>query len=229
MATRFSCDTMKQIIEQLGEKYNFGRDDALAYLTHRTDTILPKKLQISSEKKKSGDEAVFASKQAREYAEQHHFVPVGKGGGKDGKWTKKDIEDAVRARTGSIFISDAARKLIDESDIVLPANFTGTGKDGMVKESDVKKYIKSIKSSGPSDSVDMLTRITDKALELAKQNKLSDATILAIPGTTKTGKISINDVKDFLKKREEREEEPSDEEPSDEEQSDGDDQDSDED
>ena len=214
MATRFSCDTMKQIIEQLGEKYKFERDDALAYLTHRTDTILPKKLQISSEKKKSGSEAVFASKQAREYAEQHHFVPVGKGGGKDGKWTKKDIEDAVRARTGSIFISDAARKLIDESDIVLPANFTGTGKDGMVKESDVKKYIKSIKSSGPSDSVDMLTRITDKALELAKQNKLSDATILAIPGTTTTGKISINDVKKFLEKREE--------EPSDEEQSDGD-------
>ncbi len=211
MATRFSCDTMKQIIDQLGEKYKFESNDALAYLTHRTDTILPKKLQISSEKIKSGGEAVFASKQAREYAEEHHFVPEGNGSGKDGKWTKKDIEDAVRARTGSFFISDAARKLIDESEIVLPANFTGTGKNGLVKESDVKKYIKSIKPHAQPDSVDMLTRITAKALELAKQNKLSNDTILAITGTTTTGKISINDVKKFLSSLEDSDEEDSNE------------------
>ena len=198
MATRFSCDTMKQIIEQLGEKYNFETDNALEYLTHRADTILPKKLQITSEQKKTSPEVVFASKQARDFAEEHNFVPVGKGGGKDGKWTKKDIEEAVRSRTGSIFISDAARKVLDESNIVLPARFTGTGKDGLIKESDVKKYIKSIKDITPSDSVDLLDRITEKALDLAKQNKLSDATILSIPGTTKTGKISINDVKKYL-------------------------------
>ena len=189
---------MKQIIDQLGEKYEFEADDALAYLTQRTDTILPKKLQITSKKTKSTTDVVFASKQAREYAEEHHFVPVGKGGGKDGKWTKKDIEQAVRARTGSVFISDAARKLIDETNIVLPANFTGTGKDGLIKESDVKKFIKSIKTADASDSVDLLASITEKALALAKEHQLSDDTILSIPGTTTTGKISINDVKKYL-------------------------------
>lgn len=214
MATRFSCDTMKQIIDQLGEQYKFEADDALAYLTQRTDTVLPKKLQITSKKIKSTTEVVFASKQAREYAEEHNFVPVGEGGGKDGKWTKKDIEQAVRARTGSIFISDAARTLIDESNIVLPVNFTGTGKDGLIKESDVKKFIKSIKPADVSDSVDLLDSITEKALVLAKEHQLSDDTILSIPGTTRTGKISINDVKKYLSSleaSEESEDEPEDE------------------
>ena len=160
--------------------------DAMSRLA--AEGLLPKKLIPAELVQKSK----FASKTAEELAESFKENPEFKiddivGTGKNGSITCADIKKGIK-KPATVPISPAAKKFAEENGVDF-ADIIGTGDNGKILLDDIKKTVIPAKKF----------EITEKALELANELKLTEEQLEKISGSGKNGKIGVNDVKSFAK------------------------------
>jgi pyruvate/2-oxoglutarate dehydrogenase complex dihydrolipoamide acyltransferase (E2) component len=131
-----SAATLQTIILNLSQKYDFDNTEALSYLA--SEELLPNKLIPKSGKV----ESIFASKKAKEMAEEFGITPEGEGSAKNGKFNVSDIELLVHRtkKVHKMLISPNALNLANENNLSLTDKI-GTGKDGRIVLKDVEKWI----------------------------------------------------------------------------------------
>lgn len=137
MAT--SADQLAKIIKSLGELYNFDEQSALKVLGDKK--LLPKKLIP----KESIVDTIYASKQAKAFAEKEGLTPTGATSGLGGKYTLQDLKKMSVKKVEKLIISPSALLYANANDIDI-TSIEGTGKDGNILLADVKALVADVKA-----------------------------------------------------------------------------------
>ena len=132
MAT--SAYQLAKIIKSLGELYNFDEQSALKMLGDKN--MLPKKLIP----KDSIADTVYASKQAKAFAENEGLTPTGATSGLGGKYTLQDLKKMLVKKVEKLIISPSALLYANVHKIDI-TSIEGTGKDGNILLADVKALV----------------------------------------------------------------------------------------
>lgn len=185
MAT--SAQSLSTIISTLSKKYKFDEDKALKHLASMD--LLPKKMLKEKDDKKDKEESPWASKKAKELAEAHNIVPNGLGTAKNGKWKLEDVEKLLNKPVKEkISISPNAQNLADENDLDIKGR-TGSGHNGRIVLKDVERWIE--ERDGPA------LDISDRALQEAKKEGISDDELSSIHGSGENGRIILKDIQKY--------------------------------
>lgn len=185
MAT--SAQSLSTIISTLSKKYKFDEDKALKHLASMD--LLPKKMLKEKDDKKDKEESPWASKKAKELAEAHNIVPNGLGTAKNGKWKLEDVEKLLNKPVKEkISISPNAQNLADENDLDIKGR-TGSGHNGRIVLKDVERWIE--ERDGPA------LDISERALQEAKKEGISDDELSSIHGSGENGRIILKDIQKY--------------------------------
>ena len=148
MAT--SAVKLSEIIDVLAKEYDFDSTDAISFLASKG--VLPKKLMPSSPatpKKVS----LFASKQAKEFAEENGINTEGiVGSGVGGKLTLSDVKAYMTPppKKSKLNASPHAVKFALENEIKLDGR-AGSGNDDKILLDDVKRWLSESSQSSDDD------------------------------------------------------------------------------
>ena len=140
MAT--SAAKLSEIIDVLAEEYDFDSKNAISFLASKG--ILPKKL-IPSPPATPKKVSLFASKQAKEFAEENGINTEGiDGSGVGGKLTLSDVKAYMTPppKKSKLNASPHAVKFAVENRINLDGRY-GSGNDNKILLDDVKKWLSS--------------------------------------------------------------------------------------
>jgi pyruvate/2-oxoglutarate dehydrogenase complex dihydrolipoamide acyltransferase (E2) component len=149
MAT--SAEKLSKMIDVLAEEFDFDSNEAITFLASKG--ILPKKL-IPSPPATPKKVSLFASKQAKEFAEENGINTEGiVGSGVGGKLTLSDVKGYMTPppKKSKLNASPHAVKFAIENDIKLDGR-VGSGSDEKILLDDVKKWLsESFQSSDEDD------------------------------------------------------------------------------
>jgi hypothetical protein len=144
MAT--SAQKLLDIVDILAKQYGFDKKEAMQFIAN--ENLLPTKLVKMIESDGQASDLKWASPQAKKLGEEHGIVPNGDGTAKNGKWTCKDVKDAM-TKTVTVKKINAtwqAVKFAEENEMSLDGK-VGTGKDNKITIADIKGWIEEDSSS----------------------------------------------------------------------------------
>jgi len=182
MAT--SAIKLAEIVKFLSTTYEFEIDDAMSNLAKKE--LLPKKMMTKSVEHTN----YFASKQAEEFASKADIgqLEFGKGTGKNGNYTLKDLKNMVKIVPTHSIITPSATNYANKNKICID-NLKGTGKNGTITLSDIKSY--------ETSTDDEELNISARALEEANKKGMTSRQIKNLTGTGNKGRVLIGDVQKF--------------------------------
>ncbi len=203
--------TLSLIIDELVKAKPENRDAAITLLNAKG--YLPKKLSEPPKEKKV---SIFASNQAKDFAEANGIViPEGfKGTANNDKISVKDLKALVEGpKKTKVNASPSAQQFCRDNGLDI-TQVTGSGVDGKV----LLKDVKDLKSTAEADSEeDSKHKVSPGAAKLMKQYEIDEADIDDIKGTGKNGTIVAKDLKELIDLLRDERGDSSDEDSSDEE------------
>lgn len=182
MAT--SAQKLSTILEIACRMARDGKDQDTILKELAKNELLPAKLLPKKEK----DSSIFASKQAEEVASRMKLVlEAGAGSGKDGKFTLADVNKLLETpKKKPPSISPSALQLANEHGISI-SGIVGSGKEGRI-------IIKDIEALLEQDAEEDEINISPRALNEAKEAKISEKQLKEITGSGKDGRIILSDI-----------------------------------